>query len=327
MPPADHALDMVRRLRVRDDVNTAHQCVPCLSVGGCAVLIPMGAAGLWPGLRCAARLLVDGGVSTKSNRCHQEPRVLVYPSAVDLSSSALRFLARELTARRRRIGSRWRRLSTGRQALLVLAHLRCGDTYARLAAAFRIGIATVYRYVSEAVEVLAALATDLREALRRAVGKAYVILDGTLLPIDRIAADRPFYSGKHKQHSMNVQVMADPFGRLLWASPALPGATHDLTAARQHDIIGALAEADIPCWADKGYQGAGGTVRVPFRGRHRNLPASQQAVNVAHARIRAVGEHAMATLKGWRLLRKLRCSTTRITGIVQAILALHLASA
>jgi hypothetical protein len=25
--------------------------------------------------------------------------------------------------------------------------------------------------------------------------KTFVILDGTLLPIDRIAADRPFYSG------------------------------------------------------------------------------------------------------------------------------------
>lgn len=28
--------------------------------------------------------------------------------------------------------------------------------------------------------------------------KAFVILDGTLLQIDRIAADRLFYSGKHK---------------------------------------------------------------------------------------------------------------------------------
>jgi hypothetical protein len=73
-------------------------------------------------------------------------------------------------------------------------------------------------------------------------------------------------------------------------------------------------------------QGAGGTARVPLRGRHRQLPAGQQAVNVAHARIRAIGEQAMATLKGWRLLRKLRCSTTRITAIVQAVLALHLAA-
>lgn len=30
---------------------------------------------------------------------------------------------------------------------------------------------------------------------------------------------------------MNVQVLTDPFGRLLWASAALPGSTHDLTAA------------------------------------------------------------------------------------------------
>ncbi len=34
----------------------------------------------------------------------------------------------------------------------------------------------------------------------------------------------------------------------------------------------------------------------------------------------------MATLKAWRLLRRLRCSTTRITSLVQAVLARHLAS-
>jgi hypothetical protein len=33
---------------------------------------------------------------------------------------------------------------------------------------------------------------------------AYVIIDGTLIPIDRIAADRPFYSGKHHMHGMNL---------------------------------------------------------------------------------------------------------------------------
>lgn len=52
--------------------------------------------------------------------------------------------------------------------------------------------------------------------------KAFVILDGTLLPIDRIAAHTPYYSGKHKRHGMSVQVLTGPFGRLLWASPALP---------------------------------------------------------------------------------------------------------
>jgi len=252
--------------------------------------------------------------------------MLVSPSGVEVSSSALRFLAARLREHRRALGTRWRRLSPGRQALLALAHLRNGQPYAQLAAGFRIGTTTVYRYVTEAVELLAALAPTLAEAVRAASMKAYLILDGTLLPIDRIAADRPFYSGKHKKHGMNVQVIADPKGRLLWASPALVGAVHDVRAAREHGIIDALTEAGINCWADKGYQGAGGTVRLPYRGRWDSLSAGQQAVNRSHAKIRALVEQAIATLKSWRLLRKLRCSTTRITSLVQAVLTLHLAS-
>ena len=87
----------------------------------------------------------------------------------------------------------------------------------------------------EAVEALSALAPSLAEAVKMIRAKAFVILDGTLLPIDRIAADTPYYSGKHKRHGMNVQVLTDPLGRLLWASSALPGATHDPTAAYARD--------------------------------------------------------------------------------------------
>ncbi len=161
--------------------------------------------------------------------------------------------------------------------------------------------------------------------MKTAATRAFAILDGTLLPIDRIAADRPFYSGKHKKHGMNVQVITDPAGRLLGASPALPGAVHDIKAARTHGIIDAMTEAGVECWADKGYRGAGGTVRLPYRGRWETLSACQQAVNRSHTKIRALVEQAMATLKTWRLLRRLRCSTTRITSLVQAVLTLHLA--
>ncbi|MFB7919401.1 transposase family protein [Streptomyces sp. NPDC056061] len=249
--------------------------------------------------------------------------MLVYPSAIDLSSRTLRYLVGLLADHRRRIGSRWRRLACGRQALLVLAHLRCGDTYARLATGFRIGIATVYRYIREAVDLLAALAPTLEQAMETVRRKAYVILDGTVFPIDRIAADRPYYSGKKKHHGMNEQVLADPAGRLIWASDALPGATHDLTAARTHGIPDALAADNIKCWADKAYQGADAAIRVPNRGRH--LRGWRRRHNRDHAKIRSLGERAMAILKCWRLLRKIRCSTTRITALVRAVVALELA--
>ncbi|GAA2682720.1 DDE superfamily endonuclease [Actinosynnema pretiosum] len=84
-------------------------------------------------------------------------------------------------------------------------------------------MATVCQHIHEAVGLLAGPAPDLADAMRVTARKAYVILDGTLLRIDRIAADRPYYSGKHKRHSMNVQVIADPIGRLLRTSPAPPG--------------------------------------------------------------------------------------------------------
>ena len=77
---------------------------------------------------------------------------------------------------------------------------------------------------------MAAHAPTLAEAMKTATAKACVILDGTLLPIDQITVETPYYSGKHKRHGMNVQVVT--FGRLLWASPALPCSTQDLTAAR-----------------------------------------------------------------------------------------------
>jgi hypothetical protein len=107
-------------------------------------------------------------------------------------------------------------------------------------------------------------------------------------------------------------------------SAALPGAVHDLKAARIHGIVTALTTAAMAVFAGKGDVGAGGAVGTPIKGR--GLPEQWRAVNRAHAKIRALGEQAMATLKNWRLLRKVRCCPHRITAIVAAVLTLHLAS-
>ena len=149
-----------------------------------------------------------------------------------MSNRALITLADALRRNRITLGTRWRRLHPAAQALLVLAHLHKCETYADLAVGFGIGTTTVFRYIREALELLAALAPTLGQAIETAARKGYVILDGTLLRIDRVGMatgrDRPYYSGKHKAHGVNVQVLADPAGRLIWASPALPGARHDL---------------------------------------------------------------------------------------------------
>jgi hypothetical protein len=252
-----------------------------------------------------------------------------------VSNHALITLSDALRQRRALLGTRWRRLTVGEQALLVVAHLRKGETYTDLAAGYGIGTTTVFRYIREALEVLAALAPSLREAITIAARKAFVIVDGTLLRIDRVGMgsgrDRPYYSGKHKCHGMNVQVIADPAGRIVWASPALPGARHDMGAAREHGILDALTAAGIRVIADNGYRGSGFTVPQrrrpadPETGRRR-LSRNQKAVNAAHARQRGPGERANAQLKSWKVLRKIRCCPRRITDLVKAVLVLIHAS-
>jgi hypothetical protein len=147
---------------------------------------------------------------------------------------------------------------------------------------------------------------------------------GGLSPPLEQQAPHGAHSGKHKRHGLNVQVLTDPAGRLIWASPALPGSIHDLKAARRHGLIHALTGYDIPTLADRGYQGAAGTIRVPIRGR--NLPDGPAAVNTAHAQLRAPGERGPATLKTWRLLRRLRCCPQRGTNIIAAVLTLETAT-
>jgi hypothetical protein len=265
--------------------------------------------------------------------------VLSYPSGMSVSSRVLTTLADALRRRRSEQATRWRKLSAGRQALLVLAYLRKGETYADLARGFEVGTSTVYRYVREAIDLLAAMAPTLGQAIKVASAKAFVILDGTLLRIDRVGMaggyDRAFYSGKHKCHGLNVQVIADPAGRLVWISPPLPGARHDMGAAREHDIIHAITEAKITAIADTAYQGGGPAIRVPHRrrhldpdtGRYRRLSRNQKAVNTAHARLRGPGERVNAELKNWKVLRKIRSSPNRASDLVAAVQTLMIANA
>jgi hypothetical protein len=252
---------------------------------------------------------------------------VTYPGTITLSTAHLTHLARLLRAHRAAIGSRWRKLTADQQALLVLAHLRNGDTYTRLAAGFGLGVATVFRYIREAVDLLAAQAPSLTAALWRLAGNGHRlgILDGTVVRVDRLGGDldRLYYSGKHHQHGVNLQGLVDPRrGDLMWISDGLPGSTHDLTAARTHDIIRSATRADVQLLADKGYQGAGGTVTSPHKGR--NLTKAQKAHNRMVNSLRGPGERGFATLKTWRIFTKIRCCPQRVGALAQAALTLEL---
>jgi hypothetical protein len=253
---------------------------------------------------------------------HQGLPVLFYRAALPLSRQTLTFTAGLIRRHRAAMGSLWRKLNPGQQALLVLVHLRKGEPFAQVAAGFGVGTATAWRYVTETVALLAARAPKLRKAVRDAkkAGFPFAVLDGTLVRTDRVAADRPFFSGKHHCHGMNLQVLAGPAGQLLWVSGALPGSVHDMKAAWIWGIERELTAAGLPALADKGYQGAV-HARTPYRGKGK--PESQKEANRAHAKLRAPGERANAQLKAWKILARLRCCPWRAGQIAKAILVLQ----
>lgn len=224
--------------------------------------------------------------------------MLLYQADLPLSTRTLNYTADLIRTHRKTIRSRWWVLDPGQQALLTLAYLHQGHTYERLAPGFGISRATAARRVHETIDLLAAQAPKLRAGLRRArrSGRGYVILDGTLIRTDRLAADRPFYAGKHRCHGMNLQAIADPDGKLLWVWGAIRGSVHDVKAAWIWQLPRLLAEHGLFALADKAYQGLDfDLVVTPFKGKGK--PEWQKEANRLHARLRGPGERVFAELK------------------------------
>lgn len=116
---------------------------------------------------------------------------------------------------------------------------------------------------------------------------------------------------------MNLQVIATLNGTIVWVSGPLPGSVHDLKAARIWGLIRALAASEMPVLGDKGYVGAGPHVKTPYKGK--NKAESCKDANRSHARLRGPGERAIAQLKSWKILTKLRCCPHRAGHLAKAI--------
>ncbi len=230
--------------------------------------------------------------------------MLSYRVTLDVPFPLVLFVSKLLLQHRREIGTRknTRALSCWQQAIFVLAWFRDRPDIRRLGQGSGISQATAYRYKDEAVEVLAAEAPTLREALDRAVeqGFPYLILDGTLISSDRCADKKTskkgkeidkWYSGKAHEPAGNVQALAAP---------------------------------ELPFLADSGYEGAGAGVHVPVKKPRRGeLDINTKTRNALLRSLRYQGERGFALMsQRWRAIQHVSLSPTTIGDIVKSALVL-----
>lgn len=245
--------------------------------------------------------------------------MVTYPAGVDVDPELVELVTMVIVTGS---GDKQCRLRPSQRALCTLVYLRKHDTLAQLAAGFGVSVATVFRYIRDTTALLASFAPGLKEALASTDPRGYLLLDGTVAETDETSSPDHF-SGKAKRPGVNLQLLTDHTGRIMWLSPALPGATNDVKAARTHRIMETCEDLGLDVLADLGYVGAGGTVITPVkRTAGMELSDKHKASNRVHAQLRAPVERAFSRIKGWRIFRHARISPNRLSVIAAAILTL-----
>ena len=191
--------------------------------------------------------------------------MITYSATLDVPEATAALLTDLLIVERRRRGTGIgaRAASARDQALLVLRWFRDDADIKILARDIAVSVATGYRYLHEGIDVLAAHAPDLHQVLEqgRAEGWSHVTVDGTLIRTDRVRTPNPdtgydlWYSGKHRAHGGNVQVVCDPAGFPVAVSDVQPGSVHDITAARATGFLGAVRRRGAAGAVHPGRQG------------------------------------------------------------------------
>ena len=166
------------------------------------------------------RSLAPAWVSTKKLLARRlRAGVLSCHATVNVPSATARTVSQWIAAHRRVHDTRpWQRAATlWVQAVMLLRRLIEATSIAGLARDAGVWPASAYRYLHEALDVVAHRAPDLPQTLQqpRYQGEPFLCAGGTLIRTNWVAARNPensrhlWYCGKHKAFGSGVQVLID----------------------------------------------------------------------------------------------------------------------
>ena len=199
--------------------------------------------------------------------------------------------------------------------LFILIYLKQGTTQEMHATLFgmhqpdaNVWIHLLHPILNQALAALGELPVREAEAFNAEDEQAlYFFHDGTERPIPRPKdkdAQKKYYSGKKKRHTIKNIVVTNPLGRILFLTRTCEGKKHDKKAADE-------AGYDFPdgstLFQDAGFQGFtidGITVIQPKKKpRGQELAPEDKESNRAISKIRIRVEHAIGGVKRYRIVK------------------------
>jgi DDE superfamily endonuclease len=263
---------------------------------------------------------------TGMTRAEFEGLLNAFLTAADRLREANRTTRRGRPRRRRAGAGHPHRHDSRHRLLMALVWLRIYPTYELLGFFFGLHKRNAQLNVRDALAVLDTIDDfpfDRPGRDRKALGSLSEVM--TAFPAVRIIIDskeqrvnrpqgheaqKPYYSGKKKAHTLKAQVVVDPCGRIEAVSDSVPGgANHDLPLLCGSGALEQLTVGE-GAMVDKGYVGVKNyypdvPVIIPFKAR-RNHPLTEEekAYNRRVACCRIVVEHTMAQLNRFTVLRQ-----------------------
>lgn len=182
--------------------------------------------------------------------------------------------------------------------LLLLIIYRCHLTQDFYSLLFGVDKGTISRSLKR-IEKPARRVLGVTKSIKVTQEEAHALLiDATEQPIQRPQrGQKPYYSGKKKQHTMKNEVVTSELGRIISASHSAPGSEHDLTLRRRGPPLPQGARG----YADSGYQGYQNDhpdLDIPYKtSKNHQLTEEEKAYNSALSSIRVRAEHAIRRIK------------------------------
>lgn len=180
-----------------------------------------------------------------------------------------------------------------------LSFLRRNRVQQELAEYFGVSQPTISRAITGLTPALGQVLEDWVPVVENLETSSALVVDGTLAPCWSWTAHPELFSGKHRTTGVNLQVVCDLAGDLLWVSDPVEGRAHDVRALREAGVLEHLDPGQVI--GDKGYLGCAmiTPIKKPAGG---HLLDWQKEFNRDVNRIRYVVERAIANLKTWRVL-------------------------